>query len=67
MALKNGCQKTCRGREHWALVKLLCQMFSNGKEVDNCINESCESVSSECTSKNKVEKYNELIVVEKEE
>ena len=26
-------------------------MFSNRKEVDNCINESCESVASECTSK----------------
>ena len=42
-------------------------MFGNRKEVDNHISEACEPISSECTSKDEVESYNEHIVVEKKE
>ena len=40
-------------------------MLRNKKEVDNHIYEACEPISSECTSKDEVENYNEHIVVEK--
>ena len=49
LALKNGCKNTYRGRKHWALAKFLDEMFSNRKEVDNCIYKACEPIPRECT------------------
>ena len=59
LALENGCKKLIK-EEHTELWWHYCgKMFGNRKEVDNHIYEACETISSECTSKDEFENYNE--------
>ena len=54
--------------EHTELWWNYCgNIFRKRREVDNHIFEACKPISSDCTSKDVVKKYNGNIVVEKEE
>ena len=64
LALKMGVKKIIK-EAHTELCWNYCgKMFDNRKKVDNHMYEACESISSECTSKDEVEHFDERIIVE---
>ena len=59
LALKNGCKQLIEEEHTMLWWNFFDKMFSNRKEVGNCIYEGCEPISREWTSKNYVEKHSE--------